>query len=142
MTEPPLAGLFSQQVREPIQENNYRATLKKLTPIDDETSRLVSSQYEENPYPRWVRITFDRWRFAFSAFLASELGLESPRFARQDDKIDVPYSWLRYRAAIDPNGAKISGGEDSGGRSQCSEPRLREAKDARAGHCEHRIRTG
>ena len=55
MTEPPLAGLFSQQVREPVQENNYRATLKKLTPIDDEISRSVCNQYEDNPYPRWVR---------------------------------------------------------------------------------------
>ena len=89
MTEPPLAGLFSQQVREPIQENNYRATLQKLTPIDDETSRLVCSQYEENPYPRWVRSPSIDGAVPFSAFLASELGLESPRFARRDDNIDV-----------------------------------------------------
>lgn len=89
MTEPPLAGLFSQQVREPIQENDYRATLQKLTPIDDETSRLVSSQYEENPYPRWVRSPSIDGAVPFSAFLASELGLKSPRFACQDDNVDV-----------------------------------------------------
>ncbi len=89
MTEPPLAGLFSQQVSQPIRENNYRATLQALTPIDDETSRLVCSQYEENPYPRWVRSPSIDGAVPFSAFLASELGLESPRFARQDDKIDV-----------------------------------------------------
>jgi SAM-dependent methyltransferase len=88
MTQPPLAGLYSQQIREPTQENSYRATLKKLTPIDDETSRLVSSQYEENPYPRWVRSpSIDG--ISFKAFLASELGIESGRFARQDDRIDV-----------------------------------------------------
>ena len=34
MTQAPLAGLYAQQVREPDQENGYRATLKKLTPID------------------------------------------------------------------------------------------------------------
>ena len=89
MTEPPLAGLFSQQVREPIQENNYRATLQKLTPIDDETSRLVCSQYEENPYPRWVRSPSTDGVVPFSAFLASELGLRSTRFACKDDNIDV-----------------------------------------------------
>ena len=89
MAEPPLAGLFSQQVREPMQENNYRATLQKLTPIDDETSSLVRSQYEENPYPRWVRSPSTDGTVPFSAFLANELGLESPRFARRDDKIDV-----------------------------------------------------
>jgi 2-polyprenyl-3-methyl-5-hydroxy-6-metoxy-1,4-benzoquinol methylase len=89
MTAPPLAGLFSQQVKEPIQENSYRATLQKLTPIDDETSRLVSSQYEENPYPRWVGSPSIDGAVSFGVFLASELGLESPRFARRDDKIDV-----------------------------------------------------
>ena len=89
MTEPPLAGLFSQQVREPIQEDSYRATLPKLTPIDDATSRLVCSQYEENPYPRWVRSPSIDGTVPFSAFVASELGLRSTRFARRDDKIDV-----------------------------------------------------
>jgi len=76
-------------VREPIQENSYRATLQKLTPIDDETSRLVSSQYEEHPYPRWVRSPSTDGTIPFRTFLASELGLESSRFSRQDDKIDV-----------------------------------------------------
>jgi len=89
MTEPPLAGLFSQQVREPLQENNYRATLQELTTIDDKTSRLVCSQYEDNPYPRWVGAPSTGRAIPFSAFLASELGLKPSRFARQDDNVDV-----------------------------------------------------
>lgn len=89
MTEPPLAGLFSQQVREPIEENSYRATIKTLTPIDDETSKLVRSQYEESPYPRWIRSPSTDDAVPFSAFLASELGLGSSSFARRDDNIDV-----------------------------------------------------
>jgi 2-polyprenyl-3-methyl-5-hydroxy-6-metoxy-1,4-benzoquinol methylase len=89
MTAPPLAGLFAQQVRDPFQEENHRADLQMLTPIDDETSRLVRGQYEENPYPRWVRSPSTDGAVPFRAFLASELGLESPRLARQDDSIDV-----------------------------------------------------
>jgi len=89
ITELPLAGLFAQQVREPIQENSYRASLQKLTPIDDEISRLVSRQYEENPYPRWIRSPSTDSGVPFSAFLADELGLKSARFARQDDNVDV-----------------------------------------------------
>jgi 2-polyprenyl-3-methyl-5-hydroxy-6-metoxy-1,4-benzoquinol methylase len=89
MTEPALAGLFSQQVREPIQENQYRATLQKLTPIDDETSRSVARQYEENPYPRWVRSPSIDGAVSFGAFLASEFGLKSPRFERRAEKVDV-----------------------------------------------------
>jgi len=89
MAEPPLAGLFSQQVREPVQEDIYRGTLRKLTPIDDETSRKVSRQYEENPYPRWIRSPSTDGAIPFSAFLAGELGLEPSHFARQDDNVDV-----------------------------------------------------
>ena len=89
MTEPPLAGLYAQQVREPSQETTYRAALKQLTPIDDDTSRSVRSQYEEYPYPRWVRSPSTGGAVRFSAFAASELGLEFPRLARRDDNIDV-----------------------------------------------------
>lgn len=89
MAEPPLAGLFSQQVREPIQEDGFRATLQKLTPINDETSRVVRDQYEESPYPRWVRTPSIDGAVPFSVFLASELGLESPRLKGRYDKLDV-----------------------------------------------------
>jgi SAM-dependent methyltransferase len=89
MTQPPLAGLFSQQVSQPVRENNYRNTLRRLTPIDDEISRSVSRQYEEHPYPRWVRAPSTDAAVPFGAFLASELGVESPRFTRRDAKIDV-----------------------------------------------------
>jgi 2-polyprenyl-3-methyl-5-hydroxy-6-metoxy-1,4-benzoquinol methylase len=89
MTQPPLAGVYSQQVREPDQENGYRVTLKKLTPIDNEISGLVRSQYEESPYPRWVRSPSIDGAASFPEFLASELDLEFPRFARPDDRIDA-----------------------------------------------------
>jgi 2-polyprenyl-3-methyl-5-hydroxy-6-metoxy-1,4-benzoquinol methylase len=89
MTAPPLAGLFSQQVKEPLQEDSYRADLNKLTPIDDETSRRVSCQYEENPYPRWVRSPSIDGAVPFSVFLANEFGLKFPRFSRQDGNVDL-----------------------------------------------------
>ena len=88
MTAPPLAGLFSQQVKEPEQEDGYRATLQKLTSVDDATSTLVRSQYEDHPYPRWVR-TPSVEPTRFTVFLAAELGLEPDRFPRRDDKADV-----------------------------------------------------
>ena len=45
-----------QQVREPQVEARLRAAIPRLTPIADTISRLVQNQYEENPYPRWVRM--------------------------------------------------------------------------------------
>jgi len=60
-----------------------------LTPIDDETSRLVSCQYEDHPYPRWVKSPSVDGAVPFHAFLADELGLDSAIFSRQDDRIDA-----------------------------------------------------
>jgi SAM-dependent methyltransferase len=48
--------LLTQQVREPAQEREYRASIPRLTSIDDEVSRAVQQQYEEHPYPRWVKL--------------------------------------------------------------------------------------
>lgn len=52
----PVTAVLMQQVREPQEETRIRATIPRLTPIEREVSRRVRSQYEENPYPRWVRI--------------------------------------------------------------------------------------
>jgi tetratricopeptide (TPR) repeat protein/SAM-dependent methyltransferase len=50
-----LDGLLTQQVREPLEDRNARTLIPRLTPITDGVSLLVQQQYEENPYPRWVR---------------------------------------------------------------------------------------
>ena len=51
----PLAALLTQQVREPLEEQRLRGTIPSLTVIADDVSRKVKAQYEENPYPRWVK---------------------------------------------------------------------------------------
>src|SRR5262245_18694896 len=48
--------LLTQQLREPAEERRLSDSIPRLTAIDDETSRKVRQQYEENPYPRWVRV--------------------------------------------------------------------------------------
>lgn len=50
----PVDALLAQQVREPRAEALARASIPRLTPIEDAVSRLVREQYEQNPYPRWV----------------------------------------------------------------------------------------
>jgi 2-polyprenyl-3-methyl-5-hydroxy-6-metoxy-1,4-benzoquinol methylase/tetratricopeptide (TPR) repeat protein len=71
-------GVLTQQLREPAQELALRASIPRLTPIEDDTSQRVRQQYEENPYPRWVNIAggikpvaldnFLRGRFPTAAF--------------------------------------------------------------------------
>ena len=51
----PVEAVLTQQLREPLQEMRLRADIPRLTEIENPVSRLVQTQYEENPYPRWVR---------------------------------------------------------------------------------------
>jgi len=50
-----IGALLVQQLKEPAEELRLAATIPALTVIEDEVSRVVRQQYEENPYPRWVR---------------------------------------------------------------------------------------
>ena len=52
----PGADVVRQQVQEPQTEHEIRAAIPRLTPIGDGVTAAVRQQYEENPYPRWVRL--------------------------------------------------------------------------------------
>lgn len=47
--------LIRTQIREPLAEISLRAQIPSLTTVTDVVSRRVRAQYEEHPYPRWVR---------------------------------------------------------------------------------------
>jgi tetratricopeptide (TPR) repeat protein/SAM-dependent methyltransferase len=53
---PSLSALFAQQIEEPAEERRLATQIPALTEIDSEVSRSVRQQYEENPYPRWVKV--------------------------------------------------------------------------------------
>jgi tetratricopeptide (TPR) repeat protein/2-polyprenyl-3-methyl-5-hydroxy-6-metoxy-1,4-benzoquinol methylase len=48
-------AVLTQQVRAPIEEQALRATMPTLTAVEAEVSVEVRRQYEENPYPQWVK---------------------------------------------------------------------------------------
>jgi tetratricopeptide (TPR) repeat protein/2-polyprenyl-3-methyl-5-hydroxy-6-metoxy-1,4-benzoquinol methylase len=50
-----ITRLIERQVVRPREEAALRSTIPRLTEIDDPTSVRVRAQYEENPYPRWLR---------------------------------------------------------------------------------------
>jgi tetratricopeptide (TPR) repeat protein/SAM-dependent methyltransferase len=50
-----VGALLDQQVREPLLERGIRASIPALTSIDDDVSRAVQGQYEDMPYPRWLK---------------------------------------------------------------------------------------
>jgi tetratricopeptide (TPR) repeat protein/2-polyprenyl-3-methyl-5-hydroxy-6-metoxy-1,4-benzoquinol methylase len=52
----PIDSVLRQQIREPFEEQALRAGIKCLTPITVGVSEEVRNQYEQNPYPRWVKL--------------------------------------------------------------------------------------
>lgn len=77
----PITAVLVQQVREPQEEEQMRATIARLTPIEDEVSRLVQSQYEENPYPRWIRMPPAGKAYTIAGYLRRKFPLAA--FARK-----------------------------------------------------------
>src|SRR5712692_4765728 len=77
-----VTAVLAQQVCEPRDERKIGSTIPRLTAIEDSVSLLVRQQYEENPYPRWVRtvshvrpMTVDRYlRRQFRSAAFRELG--------------------------------------------------------------------
>jgi tetratricopeptide (TPR) repeat protein/2-polyprenyl-3-methyl-5-hydroxy-6-metoxy-1,4-benzoquinol methylase len=48
--------VLCQQVREPLEEQALRGSIQRLTSISGGVSEEVRDQYEQNPYPRWVKL--------------------------------------------------------------------------------------
>ena len=49
-----VSNVYRMQITEPKTEKELRETIPQITDIEDETSKNVREQYEENPYPRWI----------------------------------------------------------------------------------------
>jgi Tfp pilus assembly protein PilF/2-polyprenyl-3-methyl-5-hydroxy-6-metoxy-1,4-benzoquinol methylase len=52
----PVDEVLRQQIREPLEERALRAGVERLTSITSGVSEEVRDQYEQNPYPRWVKV--------------------------------------------------------------------------------------
>ena len=56
----PVDEVLRQQIREPLEEQALRAGVECLTSITGGVSEEVRDQYEQNPYPRWVKLPISR----------------------------------------------------------------------------------
>ena len=50
-----MAAVLVQHLIEPSIETVLRPSIPTLSPIENDVSRQVQQQYEENPYPRWIK---------------------------------------------------------------------------------------
>lgn len=51
-----VASVLKQQIQEPLEELSLRPFIPCLTSTENKVSLEVQRMYEENPYPRWVRL--------------------------------------------------------------------------------------
>jgi len=51
-----LNGLIVRQIQEPLAEIALRDQIPKLSTIENAVSMAVRDQYEENPFPRWIKM--------------------------------------------------------------------------------------
>jgi SAM-dependent methyltransferase/tetratricopeptide (TPR) repeat protein len=84
-----LDAVVTQQLREPLEELALRPTIAGLTPIDDDVSQRVRQQYEENPYPRWVKAVGGVKPMALDAVLRTKFPTAAFTPLEKTDSIDI-----------------------------------------------------
>jgi len=68
----PVAAVLQRQIAEPNAQGELRASLARLTAVEDATSIAVQRQYEENPYPRWIAAATPGPPESLDAYLAAK----------------------------------------------------------------------
>jgi Flp pilus assembly protein TadD/2-polyprenyl-3-methyl-5-hydroxy-6-metoxy-1,4-benzoquinol methylase len=84
-----LKPLITRQIAEPLEEQSLRGSITLLTSVTDTISQAVREQYEENPYPRWIKPAVSQKPKPL-AKIFRELGLEADTSAiGAGNKLDV-----------------------------------------------------
>jgi Tfp pilus assembly protein PilF/SAM-dependent methyltransferase len=83
----PVTALVTQQIAEPAQERKLAAALPAITPMDDAVSQMVRGQYEENPYPRWVKSAPPHIQDTIAGYLRRQFPMAV--FARESQNQDA-----------------------------------------------------
>jgi tetratricopeptide (TPR) repeat protein/2-polyprenyl-3-methyl-5-hydroxy-6-metoxy-1,4-benzoquinol methylase len=81
--------VLRQQIREPLEEHALREGIERLTSIADGVSEVVRDQYEQNPYPRWVKLPVSDDALRFNDELRRTLPLAKFRPLPDDSAPEV-----------------------------------------------------
>jgi tetratricopeptide (TPR) repeat protein/SAM-dependent methyltransferase len=85
----PVAALVARQVREGQQERQLQTSIPRLTPIEDGVSLLVKQQYEESPYPRWMKAAPIAKVMTIDGYLRHQFPLVSLRNVASKRRIEI-----------------------------------------------------
>ncbi len=84
-----LRALLVQQIAEPLEEQRYRDGMRRLTTVADGVSRQVRQQYEENPYPRWIKLPRAEKAPSFDSYLRHQFPFASFRPIPKGGAMDI-----------------------------------------------------
>jgi 2-polyprenyl-3-methyl-5-hydroxy-6-metoxy-1,4-benzoquinol methylase len=82
-------AIIVQQIDEPKREQRYRDDMARMTAIDDPVSLQVRQQYEQNPYPRWIRVPIASRVRRLNEYLRQQFPFAEFEPLARDDAIDV-----------------------------------------------------
>jgi SAM-dependent methyltransferase len=84
-----VTALLVQHIVEPLQERGYRDSMPRLTRIDEGVSTSVRQQYEENPYPRWMKLPPPGKALSMEAYLQRRFPHAPRQSLPQGSGVDV-----------------------------------------------------
>jgi tetratricopeptide (TPR) repeat protein/2-polyprenyl-3-methyl-5-hydroxy-6-metoxy-1,4-benzoquinol methylase len=85
----PVAALVARQVREGQEERQLQTSVARLTPIEDGVSLLVKQQYEESPYPRWMKAAPIAKAMTIDEYLRRQFPLVSLRNIPRKSSVEI-----------------------------------------------------
>src|SRR5215471_7716023 len=85
----PVAALVARQVRESQEERQLQTLIPHLTPIENGVSLLVKQQYEESPYPRWMKAAPIAKVMTIDGYLRRQFPLSSLRNIANKSRVEI-----------------------------------------------------
>src|SRR6516165_420860 len=85
----PVAALVARQLREGQEERQLQASVPRLTPIEDGVSLLVKQQYEQSPYPRWMKAAPIAKVMTIDGYLRHQFPLSSLRNVANKIRVEI-----------------------------------------------------
>ena len=133
----PVDEVLRQQIREPLEEQALRAGIECLTPITGGVSEEVRDQYEQNPYPRWVKLPIRDQALRFNDELRRSLPFAPFTPMPDDSAPEVLIAGCGTGSHSIFYCPAIPRYSCSGDRPEPEQHQLCQTKDAGAGHNEH-----
>ena len=84
-----VSAVLTQQITELLEEKNYRIAMRQLTTVEDSVSRRVQQQYEENPYPRWIKLPLAGKTHSLDSYLREQFPYARLAPLGKDDNLDI-----------------------------------------------------